>query len=107
MWRIYYEDGSTWDYDQGFETAPRFGVICILQFTETKEDTYRYHIVYGAKFYIRSGDEWLHAFDNDIVDYVIHNRPIQCVLVGRMTTKKRFSEVFEVAKHDKDKEIFT
>jgi hypothetical protein len=107
MWRIYYEDGTVWDHKQGLDGMPTFGVICILQYINTEKETHRYHIVYGSKFYMRFNDEWLHAYDNDLIDYLVHDKSIKKVLVGRMTTKKRFSEVYEVAKHEKDKEIFT
>jgi hypothetical protein len=98
MWRVYYEDGSTWDHAQGMEGMPCFGVMCILQCVD------RYHIVYGCKYYMHAEGEWLHAYENDIVDYLVNDKPITKLLVGRMTSKKIFSEVYAAAKHDKDLE---
>ena len=51
-----------------------------------------------------SGEEWLHAYDNDVIDYLVNNKKIDKLLVGRMTTQKRFHEVYEAAKNDKNAE---
>ena len=99
MWRVYYEDGTTWDWKQGLEGIPRSGVICVLQIANN-----RYHIVYGCKYYMRAKNEWLHAYENDLVDYIQNQVPIDTVLMGRMTTNKIFAEVYSEAKRDKDAE---
>jgi hypothetical protein len=104
VWRVYYEDGTTWDWKRGFEDIPAWGVLCILQCVEVSGSNPRYHIVHGCKFYMRVDDEWLHAYDNDIIDCLVHNKHIAKLLVGRMTTQRRFAEVYQAAKNDKDKE---
>lgn len=100
-WRIYYEDGSTWNWTQGLRDAPSWGVMCVLQIIRQENGVDRYHIVYGCQYYMRSQDQWLHAYENDVVDFIIHEKPIDKLLVGRMTTKKIFGEVYEQAKADK------
>jgi hypothetical protein len=104
VWRVYYEDGTTWDWKQGFEGIPAWGVLCILQRVDFSADNPGYHIVFGCKFYMYAEDEWLHAYDNDVIDYLVHNKHIAKLLVGRMTTKKKFAEIYQAAKNDKDRE---
>ena len=100
MWRVYYEDGSTWDYKQGIKGMPTHGVICVLQKVNNGVND-QWHIVYGCQYYMRAQDEWLHAYISDVEDYIQHQIPIDTLLVGRMTTKKRFAHVFQKAKDDK------
>lgn len=104
MWRVYYENGTTWDWKKGLEGIPAWGVLCILQCVEYAENRSKYHIVQGCKFFMYSGEEWLHAYDNDVIDYLVNNKKIDKLLVGRMTTQKRFHEVYEAAKNDKNAE---
>ena len=98
MWRVYYDDGSTWDWKKGMVDIPSFGVICILQ-----DQPNGYQIVHGSKYYLYS-NEWLHAYENDIIDYLIHDKPIRKLLVGRIISNETFNEIFENAKQDKDRE---
>jgi hypothetical protein len=77
---------------------PCFGVLCILQCPVD------YHIVLGCPYYLLSEGEWLHAHENDVVDYLVHDKPIDKFLVGRMTGRRTFNEVYEAAKHDKNAE---
>jgi len=104
-WRVYYEDGSTWDWKQGFEGMPSYGVICILQITEILDShenpSMRYHIVSGCPYFMRFNGEWLHAYENDIVDRLAHGMQIEWLLVGRMTTKRLYSEAMNRAGADK------
>lgn len=105
-WRVYYDDGSTWDWTQGLDGIPGYGVICILQIAAVYDGHMRlndrYHIVYGCPYYMRADDQWLHAHENDIIDRLAHGMPIKHVLVGRMVTKKVFGEIYGQAKKDKD-----
>ena len=103
MWRVYYEDGTTWNWTQGFEGIPTCGVICILQNVDTGIK-FDYHIVFGCKYYMHAQDEWLHAYENDVVDYIQNNIPIKQLLIGRMTTNKIFREVYSEAQKDKNAE---
>ena len=48
--------------------------------------------------------EWLHAKDNDVIEYVRLGRKIDKLLVGRMTTNKVFNEVYQAAQNDKNAE---
>ena len=103
MWRIYYADGSTWDHTQGLEGLEPYGVICILQSTKHKENT-KYFVSHGAPYYARYGGEWLHFYNNDMVDYITHGIHIEYLLVGRMVSKQVFAEIYEKAKQDRDLE---
>jgi len=103
MWRVYYEDGTTWSWPQGFDGMPTRGVIAILQKVDVNHNP-RWHLVHGSQYYMRAQDEWLHAYENDVVDYLENDKPIDKLLVGRMTTKRIFSEIIEAAKNDKNAE---
>ena len=98
MWRVYYEDGTTWSWTQSLDDMPDYGVMCILQ-----KAPY-YHIVFASKYYMLTSVEWLHAKDNDVIEYVRLGRKIEKLLDGRMTTNKTFREVFQAAQNDKDAE---
>lgn len=98
MWRVYYDDGTTWDHTQGLAGMPAFGVLCILQ------NTVRYFVTYGAPYYALVDGEWLHFHTNDMVDYLVHGRLPDKLIVGRMVSKKTFAEVYDQAKKDKDLE---
>jgi len=104
MWRVYYEDGTIWDWKQGIAGVPPFGVMCILQKIQNDEGNPHWQIVSHCKYYVYSENEWLHSVEGDIVDYLIHGRTIEKLLVGRMTTHKVFTSVFKAAKYDKDTE---
>lgn len=101
MWKVYYDDDTTWDWKQGIVGMPTHGVICILQKVNNGVND-QYHIVYGAQYYMRSQGEWLHSYTSDVEDYLQHQIQIDTLLVGRMTTKRRFAEVFQAAKDDKE-----
>lgn len=101
MWRVYYEDGSTWDWKQGTDGMPSFGVMCVLQRIRSKDNSFHWQIVSHCKYYMYYEGEWLHSVEGDIVDYLIHDRTIKKLLVGRMTTHKIFTNIFNIAKHDK------
>ena len=96
-WRVYYEDGSVWNWTDGSD-GPAYGVLCILQ------DRTRYQIVFASKYYMFVEGEWLSASENDLVDYLVEGRLISKLLVGRMTSNKVFRETYNRAKRDKDHE---
>lgn len=52
-WCIYYDDGSTFDSNDGpFEAAPSDGVICII-----RRDGDRTEFISGGDFYVRFEDD--------------------------------------------------
>jgi len=95
--RIYYDGGVT--HDDVVETAPSYGVLVILQ----RRWDGRWFIASNAPYYAWSGTEWLHFYENDIVDYLVHNKPINKLIVGRMVDKGEFHKAYEQAKADKSK----
>ena len=98
MWRIYYEDGTTRGWEQGADDIPDCGVLCVLQKSP------HHQIVSGCKYFMLIDGEWLHAKDNDVIEYVRLGRKIDRLLIGRMTTNKVFNEVYQAAQNDKNAE---
>ena len=43
-------------------------------------------------------------YENDLIDFLVHGKLIDKVLVGRMTTKKIFASIYQMAKDDKNAE---
>lgn len=96
--RIYYDDGYV--HEDDVETAPSFGVLVILQ---RRSNDGRWYISSNAPYYAWCGKEWLHFYDNDLVDYAVHKKPIDKLIVGRMVDKGEFFKAYEQAKADKAK----
>jgi hypothetical protein len=96
QFRIYYDNGLT--HDDDIETAPSFGVLVILQ---RRASDGRWFISSNAPYYAWCGKEWLHFYENDMVDYLVHNKPIQKLIVGRMVDKGEFQKAYEQAKADR------
>ena len=95
--KIYYDLCT---YEGPYQDAPKYGVICILQ--ENQENSF--HIVSGAPYYMYLDDEWTGVYQNDLIDFVIHNLgEIKKVIMGRIVTKKQFHKIFEQAKADRAK----
>ena len=96
--RIYYDNGLT--HDDDVEIAPSYGVLVILQ---RRSSDGRWYIASNAPYYAHNGREWLHFYTNDMVDYLVHDIPIDKLIVGRMVDKAEFSQVYEQAKKDRAK----
>ena len=96
MWRVYYEDGSTWQPIDARPLDP-YGVLCILQRVDDV-----YNIVFGCKYYMQSDGIWLHATEHDLVDYIVNGKVIDKLLVGRVVSNAAFNKVYERVKRDKD-----
>ena len=96
MFRIYYDDGNVFTGEP--QDAPKDGVICILQADP-------YHMVSNAPYYIYVKGYWLPAYENDIVDYLKHKPgAIECLVQGRIVSKKDFTYVYKQAQSDRQKE---
>jgi hypothetical protein len=96
-WKIYYDDGTTRDDSGGFH-VPLYGVVVILQ---RRSYDGRYGMVSGTPYYLFHKNEWLPARENDIVDYLLHGKKIDKLVMGRLMTKTGFVEIFERAKADR------
>lgn len=101
MWRVYYDDGRTWDSTQPRGEMPSYGVLVILQ---QRSSDGRWYLSSNAPYYILcTEDEWLHAYNNDLVDYLVHKPGhIKKLIVGRMVSKAEFVAVYEQAKKDRE-----
>jgi len=99
MWKIYYGDGKTHCSNAGV-IPDAYGVVAILQLRHDG----RHHITSGASYYIHTGEEWVPAYANDVEDYLVHKIPIKEFLVGRIVSKRMFTEIFEQAKKDRASE---
>lgn len=96
MFRIYYDNGETYDGSPG--GAPKDGVICILQGDP-------YHMVSNAPYYIYVKEHWLPAYENDVIDYLKHKPgAIKQLIQGRIVSKKDFNHVYKQAQADRQKE---
>jgi len=101
-WRVYYSDGSVITSTDGVDALEPYGVICILQ---KKLLDGRYYMTSNAPYYLFMEGEWLPAYENDLVDHLIHNpKSMDKLLVGRIVSKSRFQEIYEKAKADKNAE---
>lgn len=96
MFRIYYDNGEIFNDDP--KDAPKDGVICIIQ-------TPPYHTVSNAPYYIYVREQWLPAYENDVVDYLKH-RPgdIEHLIQGRIVSKRDFNDIYKKAQEDRRKE---
>ena len=96
--KIYYEDRV---FAGAPQDAPKHGVICILQ----QHDQARWHMVSNAPYYIYVGGEWLGAWENDIVDYLMH-RPgkVEQLIMGRLVPKAVFNKIYKQAQDDRRQE---
>lgn len=103
-WRIYYDDGTTWNWTQGTVGMPIYGVLIVLQEFKYTNGTIGYHIVHGCPYYLLYDGTWLHSYENDIIDHITHDKRIDKLLVGRMVSKETFGKVYEKAVGDKNAE---
>lgn len=100
-WRIYYDDGTTFDSSMGESAkAPSFGVICIVQPSDRtgrsileRWDWYYWHVEW---------QEWSGADIHGLLDQLLHNRPIHAVKLGRMLSTPKYEEVMRAARSDPD-----
>ena len=95
--KIYYEDSEFVGYAS---EAPSYGVLLVLQ---KRSSDGRWFITSNAPYYMYDGNEWLPAYDNDLVDHLVHNKPIEKLIVGRIVNKGLFTEIYEKAKDDRSK----
>ena len=107
-WRIYYDDGSTFDNLDGAPwEAPGRGIICVVQPDPSPEmysvntqvlqghPFYWYHVEWGY---------WLHSDRDGILDQLTADRGNQvcAVKMGRWLDFNKYREILETAKNDFD-----
>lgn len=98
MWRIYYADGSTFDWEQGLPAeAPGRGVICIVQ---PDPDTGR-HRVSGFGYYWWRDHGWFGGDLFGLFDY-LQDPGQKVVKFGRTVSNERFREICRRADNDAD-----
>lgn len=100
-WRIYYDDGSTRDWQEGLpETeGQRLGIQCIVQ---QRSNDHVFVTQHGAEYYIYVDDtEWISCYQNGLEDWAMNCLDrINCVIKGRAIHKAKFREIFDRAKAD-------
>jgi hypothetical protein len=96
-WRIYYDNGSTFDSLQGEpEQAPSIGVICIKHFIENE-----WRIQAFTDYYIREKDEWWGADAPGFWQYMF--RPgFKVVKFGTNIKDEPFQKIVTQAREDTD-----
>lgn len=98
MWRIYYEDGSTYSSDSGSPyCAPRQGVIVIVQ----SDDRVGWRWISGQDFYVyeKSRGGWRETAEFGMYDHLIRaRRPL--VLFGRWIDDETWQKLHARAKEE-------
>jgi hypothetical protein len=102
-WKIYYDNGSTFDNEQGDpEDAPGLGILCIVQ----KSPHYGKTIVSGWDFYYyrhSTDPKWWGCDQFGLFDQLISNpRLTQAVKAGRMVETVLYHTIREKALNDPD-----
>jgi hypothetical protein len=98
MWRIFYDDGSTFDSTQGEpHEAPTEGFVCAVGYDETGS---RY-IMHGWDFYCFDEGQWWGMDRMGLHDRLRRNA-LYAYKEGRTVTKSRFSELTTRAHLDPD-----
>lgn len=89
-WCIYYDDGSTFDSDDGpFENAPADGVICIVNRVADKIE-----FLAGADYYVRFAEDGSIIGTEDIDQFV---RKLGWVKFGRYTSHRNQARITQRA----------
>ena len=97
-WRIYYDDGSTFDSDQGEpHDAPSEGFVCAVGYDERGQ---RY-IMHGWDFYQWSSDQWWGMDRIGLHDRLRRNL-VYAYKEGRTVTRTEFEALMSKANLDPD-----
>jgi hypothetical protein len=101
-WRLYYDDGSTYDNGCGLpEDAPKYGALVVGQVSRT--DGWRTHR--GGDFFVYRSDldQWLPADIHGLVDHCLFFcRQVRAVVKGRYVTDERYNAIKRLAVIDPD-----
>jgi hypothetical protein len=100
-WRIYYDDESTYDSDDGPpESAPPYGVLAIV-FADRDHGRM---VMNGWDWYFYHGTEenWWGADIHGLLDQLLHNLPVRALKQGRNAPAKVWKETLQRAMVDPD-----
>ncbi len=101
LWRIYYDDGSTFDNSQGSpQDVPAYGVICIVYQNELIGRT----IMQRKDWYYYASDEgqWWGSDLHGVLDRLLHRLPTIALCQGRNVSNKTYSKIMGMADKDPD-----
>lgn len=102
-WRIYYDDGSTFDNLQGPpEKAPPFGVICIIK---THKDNGHSTLTKWDWYYYRTDvPTWFGSDNFGLLDQLLHDdtNQIKGVKSGRTVMTSEYDKIIFKANNDSD-----
>lgn len=99
-WRVYYDDGRTFDSDQGSpEDAPAFGFIAAVG----RDESGRRYIMHGWDHYCWDVDsaQWWGMDWCGLIDRLTMNR-VYAYKLGRTITRQAFRDVMRLADADPD-----
>lgn len=100
-WRIYYDDGSTFDSSQGEpHDAPSEGFVCALGYYENNGARY---IMHGWDFYcwdIASQQWW--GMDRTGLHDRLRRNVVYAYKEGRTVTRSEFERIISLANADAD-----
>lgn len=100
-WRIYYDDGATFDSDDGDpQDAPSFGVLCIV-FPDAEVGRL---VMQGWDwyFYHPTEENWWGCDIYGLLDRLLHNLPMVAVKQGRSAPTQVWRAVLKSATTDPD-----
>ena len=98
-WRIFYDDGGTFDDSQGEPVdAPAFGIVCIVQQNADVGRT----ILHGWDWYywVSEKVEWWGSDIYGLLDRLLHRLATEAILQGRTVSRREFQQIMKRA--DKD-----
>jgi hypothetical protein len=99
-WRIYYDDGSTFDSDQGSpEDAPPYGFICAIG----RDETDKRYIMHGWDYYQwdKEANQWWGMDRDGLIDRLCRNL-VYAFKLGRTVSKTDFYDTMSRAHKDPD-----
>ena len=100
-WRIYYDDGSTFDSSMGEpEDVLAFGVICIVY----PNDLVGRQIMWGWDWYywVPGENNWWGSDIHGLLDRLLHRLPSECICQGRNVSNEVFRSIMDAADKDPD-----
>jgi len=100
QWRIYYDDGLTFDNTHGTpEQAPSFGVVFIPQ----PDDQVGRMIMQGWDwYYFNENGQWWGCDIYGLLDRLLHNLPTRALKQGRTMDNVAYQELMRRVRSDPD-----
>lgn len=99
-WRIYYDDGTTWDYKMGLKEMPRYGVAVILQ--EQEAGGPNWSVLQGGAYYCLEDGYWVIMQHNDVIEHLLNDIPVEHLIMGRAMSLPKFQSIRLGARADRD-----